>query len=361
MNRVRRRRGRRPLRRLGHRDADGPRRAARAAARPRPPRPRHALHPRADAGGRAAARPLGPARRDRRRRHARRSPAPPSTTPTRDEHVALDASTALRAAADRARPDAAGRGAGGGRRGADSASTSRGSPATTPAASPACRVRGAGRAGAGRACGAHGRCRRAALRLARAVDARPTWRGTAAGALVYGYWPTASNRLPLVLPAGRRGGRDPDQRRPGVRLGRAARSGVRPAASRGPRAGPHRRARGRGARRRAARGGRAGRTAARVPRQARRAAAARGPGWALVGDAGSFKDPLTAHGITDALRDAELLARAARRRLTRRVRATTSERATRSRCPCCGWPRRSPVTGGTHRRSSSCCAPRARP
>jgi len=36
-----------------------------------------------------------------------------------------------------------------------------------------------------------------------------------------------------------------------------------------------------------------------------------GPGWALVGDAGYFKDPLSAHGITDALRDAELLARAA--------------------------------------------------
>ena len=36
-----------------------------------------------------------------------------------------------------------------------------------------------------------------------------------------------------------------------------------------------------------------------------------GPGWALVGDAGYFKDPATAHGITDALRDAELLARAA--------------------------------------------------
>ena len=35
-----------------------------------------------------------------------------------------------------------------------------------------------------------------------------------------------------------------------------------------------------------------------------------GPGWALVGDAGYFKDPLTSHGITDALRDAELLARA---------------------------------------------------
>jgi flavin-dependent dehydrogenase len=35
-----------------------------------------------------------------------------------------------------------------------------------------------------------------------------------------------------------------------------------------------------------------------------------GDGWALVGDAGYFKDPLTAHGITDALRDAELLTRA---------------------------------------------------
>jgi len=35
-----------------------------------------------------------------------------------------------------------------------------------------------------------------------------------------------------------------------------------------------------------------------------------GPGWALVGDAGSFKDPITAHGISAALRDAELLARA---------------------------------------------------
>ena len=35
-----------------------------------------------------------------------------------------------------------------------------------------------------------------------------------------------------------------------------------------------------------------------------------GPGWALVGDAGSWKDPITAHGLTDALRDAELLTRA---------------------------------------------------
>jgi 2-polyprenyl-6-methoxyphenol hydroxylase-like FAD-dependent oxidoreductase len=35
-----------------------------------------------------------------------------------------------------------------------------------------------------------------------------------------------------------------------------------------------------------------------------------GPGWALVGDAGYWKDPLSVHGLTDALRDAELLARA---------------------------------------------------
>jgi len=35
-----------------------------------------------------------------------------------------------------------------------------------------------------------------------------------------------------------------------------------------------------------------------------------GPGWALVGDAGYFKDPITAHGMTDALRDAELAGRA---------------------------------------------------
>lgn len=35
-----------------------------------------------------------------------------------------------------------------------------------------------------------------------------------------------------------------------------------------------------------------------------------GPGWALVGDAGFHKDPITAQGITDAFRDAEFLAEA---------------------------------------------------
>jgi flavin-dependent dehydrogenase len=42
-----------------------------------------------------------------------------------------------------------------------------------------------------------------------------------------------------------------------------------------------------------------------VPGYARRSF---GPGWALVGDAGCFRDPITTHGLTDALRDAELMA-----------------------------------------------------
>ena len=35
-----------------------------------------------------------------------------------------------------------------------------------------------------------------------------------------------------------------------------------------------------------------------------------GPGWALVGDAGYHKHPITAFGITDAFRDAEAVASA---------------------------------------------------
>jgi 2-polyprenyl-6-methoxyphenol hydroxylase-like FAD-dependent oxidoreductase len=35
-----------------------------------------------------------------------------------------------------------------------------------------------------------------------------------------------------------------------------------------------------------------------------------GPGWALVGDAGYYRDPITAHGMSDGLRDAQLLAEA---------------------------------------------------
>lgn len=48
------------------------------------------------------------------------------------------------------------------------------------------------------------------------------------------------------------------------------------------------------------------RSAVRFPNHVREAS---GPGWALVGDAGYHRDPITGHGITDAFRDAELLAR----------------------------------------------------
>jgi len=43
----------------------------------------------------------------------------------------------------------------------------------------------------------------------------------------------------------------------------------------------------------------------RSPNHLRRAG---GPGWALVGDAGFHRDPISAHGISDAFRDADLLA-----------------------------------------------------
>ncbi|MFF0269919.1 NAD(P)/FAD-dependent oxidoreductase [Kribbella sp. NPDC004536] len=47
-----------------------------------------------------------------------------------------------------------------------------------------------------------------------------------------------------------------------------------------------------------------------------------GRGWALVGDAGYHRDPITGHGITDAFRDAELLGTA----LDRSLCDATSER-----------------------------------
>jgi flavin-dependent dehydrogenase len=49
------------------------------------------------------------------------------------------------------------------------------------------------------------------------------------------------------------------------------------------------------------------RGAAGLANQVRRPA---GPGWALVGDAGYHRDPITGHGISDAFRDADLLAEA---------------------------------------------------
>jgi len=59
-----------------------------------------------------------------------------------------------------------------------------------------------------------------------------------------------------------------------------------------------------------------------------------GPGWALVGDAGYFRDPITTHGMTDGLRDAELLAGGIVEGLGGRVRqadAMAAYQATRDR------------------------------
>ena len=56
-----------------------------------------------------------------------------------------------------------------------------------------------------------------------------------------------------------------------------------------------------------------------------------GPGWALVGDAGYFKDPLTAHGITDALIEAEYLVRAIQAGTDRALAAYEADRDARTR------------------------------
>jgi len=56
----------------------------------------------------------------------------------------------------------------------------------------------------------------------------------------------------------------------------------------------------------------------RTPNQLR---TAHGPGWALVGDAGYHRDAVTGHGLSDAYRDAELLAVA----LDQAVRGDTDE------------------------------------
>ena len=58
------------------------------------------------------------------------------------------------------------------------------------------------------------------------------------------------------------------------------------------------------------------RGAVNLPNQIRRPT---GPGWALVGDAGYHRDPITGHGISDAFRDAEFVARAIDRHLTQHV------------------------------------------
>ena len=119
--------------------------------------------------------------------------------------------------------------------------------------------------------------------------------------------------LRLVLPARGERGDHPDQRRPGLRLGRAARRTLRRRARPQRPGGPVRARAGRGRTcrlRRSSPAQNGSERCAAFPACPGTCAGPPGPGWALVGDAGYFKDPLTAHGITDALRDAEFLARA---------------------------------------------------
>ncbi len=87
-----------------------------------------------------------------------------------------------------------------------------------------------------------------------------------------------------------------------------------------------------------------------------------GPGWALVGDAGYYKDPISSHGLTDAMRDAELGSRAildglgGRRRERAAFDGVPPDERRRVPAAVRRGRRRSRPTPGTPRRSSSCCA-----
>ena len=94
----------------------------------------------------------------------------------------------------------------------------------------------------------------------------------------------------------------------------------------------------------------------RQPNQLRQAF---GPGWALVGDAGYYRDAITAYGISDAFRDAELLAVA----LDQALRGAVEEPTALAGLPAAARPgaggRSSRSPAGSRpirrcRRSSSC-------
>jgi flavin-dependent dehydrogenase len=153
--------------------------------------------------------------------------------------------------------------------------------------------------------------------MARLAGAQTVRRGTAASAIVYGYWPSPpmshyeffyrpgmsagiipTNHGQVCVWVGLPAKHFASQRSAAQRRGGLAELFTEVLAEAAPRAAAL-----------VAGGERAGalRGFPGVPGYLRRAV---GPGWALVGDAGYFKDPLTAHGITDALRDAEFLSRA---------------------------------------------------
>ena len=134
-----------------------------------------------------------------------------------------------------------------------------------------------------------------------------TARHRGASAFIYGYWSDLERRrLRVGVPARCLRRPDPHQRRTGVRVHRLDPGPDRPGWSDAcsTRSWPRPRLTWRrgwpSATHRAACGPSRGR-----PGYLRRS---HGPGWALVGDAGYWKDPISAHGLTDALRDAELLA-----------------------------------------------------
>ena len=145
--------------------------------------------------------------------------------------------------------------------------------------------------------------------VAREAGAATVRAGTGAGAIVYGYWSElAVDGYEWFYRPGHSAGMIPTN---GGEV--CVFAGV-PASdfTGGDRHGAYRRMLA------AATGGAGGRLAAARPPRRLRAWVGRpgfirrpyGPGWVLVGDAGSFLDPLSTHGITDALRDAEMLARA---------------------------------------------------
>ena len=185
--RVRRRRGRRPVRRVRDRVAHGPRGPAGAAARPRPPLAGHALHPRPDAGGGAAARPVGPARPDHRRGYARghrhdlplrrRAPST-SRSPRRCTRRGGPCSTRSSSRPRSRRGVEA-------RFGVDVSGVTRADTGRVTGVRPAARGGAEQVVRAALTVGADG------LRsgVARAVGARTTWQGAAASAFVFGYWP----------------------------------------------------------------------------------------------------------------------------------------------------------------------------
>jgi flavin-dependent dehydrogenase len=145
--------------------------------------------------------------------------------------------------------------------------------------------------------------------VARRAGARTVRMGTSASAFVYGYWPG----LPTVgyewyyRPGGTAGLIPTNDGQVCVFAGVPAQRFADEL--RGDLAGLYRRVL------KEVTGGAGGRLSAEPPRRLRAfpgrpgfSRQAWGPGWALVGDAGYYVDPLSTHGMTDALRDAQLLA-----------------------------------------------------